>query len=135
MLTEPAFAHRVEVRFRDCDPMGHVNHAVYLSYLEQCRFAFWRHLTGAPAGTASGIIIARAECDYRAPAFFGEVLEVRLKVTDIGRSSFAIVYDITETASGRKLADARTVLVSYDYAAGKPTPISDTLRGLLEGAR
>src|SRR5438094_48480 len=44
-----AFSHRIEVRFRDCDPMGHVNHAVYLTYLEQCRFAYWRHLTGAQA--------------------------------------------------------------------------------------
>jgi acyl-CoA thioester hydrolase len=135
MPTDFAFSHRVEVRFRDCDPMGHVNHAVYLSYLEQCRFAFWRQLTGAAAGPASGIIIARVECDYRAPAFFGEVLEVRLKVTDIGRSSFVVVYDITDTASERRLADAKTVLVSYDYAAGKPTAISDTLRAQLERAR
>ena len=135
MPTDFAFSHRVEVRFRDCDLMGHVNHAVYLSYLEQCRFAFWRQLTGAAAGPASGIIIARVECDYRAPAFFGEVLEVRLKVTDIGRSSFVVVYDITNTASARRLADAKTVLVSYDYAAGKPTVISDTLRAQLERAR
>ena len=135
MPTEFAFSHRVEVRFRDCDPMGHVNHAVYLSYLEQCRFAFWHRLTGTTAGPASGIILARAECDYRAPAFFGEVLDVRLKVTDIGRSSFVLVYDITDTASGRHLADAATVLVSYDYAAGASVPISPDLRTLLEGAR
>ncbi|MEO6212595.1 MAG: thioesterase family protein, partial [Vicinamibacterales bacterium] len=38
------FSHRLEVRFRDCDPMGHVNHAVYLTYLEQARFAHWRSL-------------------------------------------------------------------------------------------
>ena len=135
MPTDFVFSHRVEVRFRDCDPMGHVNHAVYLSYLEQCRFAFWHHLTGTRAGPDSGIILARAECDYRAPAFFGEVLDVRLKVTDIGRSSFLLVYDITDTASGRHLADAKTVLVAYDYAAGKPVAISTALRALLEGAR
>jgi acyl-CoA thioester hydrolase len=40
------FIHRVEVRFRDCDPMGHVNNAVYLTYLEQARFAHWRALWG-----------------------------------------------------------------------------------------
>ena len=49
------FTHRLEVRFRDCDPMGHVNNAVYLTYLEQARFAHWRALWGfgehrAPAG-------------------------------------------------------------------------------------
>ena len=39
---ERIFTHRLEVRFRDCDPMGHVNNAVYLTYLEQARFAHWR---------------------------------------------------------------------------------------------
>ena len=43
-----AFTHPVEVRFRDCDAMGHVNNAVYFTYFEQCRLLFWRKLTGAP---------------------------------------------------------------------------------------
>ena len=42
-MTEHAFRVHcpVEVRFRDCDPMGHVNNAVYLTYLELARFAYW----------------------------------------------------------------------------------------------
>ncbi|MEA2609282.1 MAG: Thioesterase-like superfamily, partial [Chloroflexota bacterium] len=34
-----AFSHRVEivVRFADTDAMGHVNNAVYLSYMETAR--------------------------------------------------------------------------------------------------
>ena len=40
------FVHRLEVRFRDCDPMGHANNAVYLTYLEQARFAHWREVWG-----------------------------------------------------------------------------------------
>ena len=130
-----AFTHRVEVRFRDCDPMDHVNHAVYLTYLEQCRFAFWRHLTGAPAGPGARIIIARAECDYRAPSFYGELLEVRVHVGDIGRSSFTLLYEIVNATTGQKLADAKTVLVAYDYAEGKSMPLSPETRALLERAR
>jgi len=135
MSTAFAFSHRVEVRFRDCDPMGHVNHAVYLTYLEQCRFAYWRRLTGAQAGPGASIIIARVECDYRAPAFFGEELEVRVNVSDIGRSSFALVYEIVNVASSRRLAEARTVLVAYDYREGKSIPLSAETRALLERER
>ena len=36
------YIHRERVRFRDCDAMGHVNNAVYLTYLEQARFAHWQ---------------------------------------------------------------------------------------------
>ena len=35
------FEHEIEVRFRDCDALGHVNNAVYLTYLGQARFAHW----------------------------------------------------------------------------------------------
>lgn len=135
MPTGFAFVHRLVVRFRDCDPMGHVNHAVYLTYLEQCRFAFWRHLTGEQAGPGAHIIMARAECDYRAPAFVGQELEVRVNVADIGRSSFTLVYEIVNIATSQRLAEARTVLVGYDYAGGKSMPLSPETRTLLERAR
>ena len=48
-----SFEHELEVRFRDCDSMGHVNNAVYLTYLEQARFAHWQRLTGVRASRAT----------------------------------------------------------------------------------
>jgi len=129
---QPGFAyrHRLSVRFRDCDAMGHVNHAVYFTYLEQCRLTFWRELTGAPT-PHTRVIIARAECDYRAPAHFGDELDVRLRVGDIGRSSFVLEYEIVHVAGDRLVATGRTVQVSYDYAANKSRPLPPETRALL----
>ena len=65
------FSHRIEVRFRDCDPLGHVNNAVYLTYLEQARLFYWRSMWGfggAAAAALPGVIMARAEIDYKRPA-------------------------------------------------------------------
>src|SRR6185295_6207688 len=114
------YRHRLEVRFRDCDAMGHVNHAVYFTYLEQCRLTYWRELTGS-SSPRTRVIIARAECNYRAPAHFGDELEVAMTVGEIGRSSFTLEYEIVNAASGQKVADGKTVMVSYDYEAGKTT--------------
>jgi len=132
MSLEPAvvYRHRLSVRFRDCDAMGHVNHAVYFTYLEQCRLTCWREATGTPS-PHTRVIIARAECDYRAPAHFGDELEVRLAVGAIGRSSFALHYEIVDAASERLIAAAKTVMVSYDYAAGKTMPLPAPARALL----
>jgi acyl-CoA thioester hydrolase len=116
MSTEFGFGHRLVVRFRDCDAMGHVNHAVYFTYLEQCRLTCWRELTGAPSPHAR-VIIARAECDYRAPAHFGDELDIRMRVGDVGRSSFALLYKIVNVVNGRTHAEGKTVMVSYDYQA------------------
>jgi len=129
-----AYRHRIVVRFRDCDAMGHVNHAVYFTYFEQCRLTFWRDVTGT-ASPHTRVIIARAECDYRAPAHFGDEVEIRLKVGEIGRSSFALLYEIVDARGGHAIATGKTVMVSYDYAAGAPIPLPDATRALLAHLR
>jgi acyl-CoA thioester hydrolase len=129
-----AYRHRLSVRFRDCDAMGHVNNAVYFTYLEQCRLTFWRELTGWPS-PHTRVILARAECDYRAPAHFGDELEVRLNVGQIGRSSFILDYQIAKVADETLIASGKTVMVSYDYEAAKAVPLPPETRALLEGVR
>jgi|SRR5690348_13285310 acyl-CoA thioester hydrolase len=129
------FQHRLEVRFRDCDPMGHVNNAVYLTYLEQTRFAHWRSVWGQgapqlPPGMP-GVILAHVECDYRRPAKYGEVLDVRMRVAAIGRTSFQYEYEIVDE-SGRSVLAAKTVQVMYDYGSGRPVAIPPDIRGVLE---
>lgn len=130
------FIHRLEVRFRDCDALGHVNNAVYLTYLEQTRFHHWRTLWGF--GTPQlppdmpGVILARVECDYKRPAKYGDVLEVRLTVGEMGRSSFRYEYEIVD-AEGRTVLAAKTVQVMYDYSTERPVPIPDDIRALLTG--
>ena len=112
--------------------MGHANHAVYFTYFEQCRLTFWKEQTGA-ASPYGRVILARAECDYRAPVHFGDEVEVRLTVGDIGRSSFALAYEIVHLGSSTLVATGKTVMVGYDYEAGKAVPLSDTAKALLEG--
>ncbi len=129
-LENAAYRHRLGVRFRDCDAMGHVNHAVYFTYFEQCRLTFWRELTGTPS-PHTRVIIAHAECDYRAPAHFGDELEVRLAVGEIGRSSFTLRYEIVNAAGGQLVASGSTVMVSYDYAANTSVPLPAETLALL----
>ena len=129
------FIHRLEVRFRDCDPMGHTNNAVYLTYLEQARFSHWRSLWGfgtpqLPPGLP-GVILARVECDYKRPTKYGDTLEIRLTVAEIGRTSFRYEYEIVDE-EGKIVVTAKTVQVMYDYATGKPVPIPDEIRTLLQ---
>jgi acyl-CoA thioester hydrolase len=130
------FSHRLDVRFRDCDSLGHVNNAVYLTYLEQTRFHHWRSLWGF--GTPQlppdmpGVILAHVECDYKRPARYGDVLEIRMHVAELGRSSFKYEYEIVD-AEGRTVLTAKTVQVMYDYATERPVPIPDGIRSLLTG--
>jgi acyl-CoA thioester hydrolase len=130
---QPIFSHRLEVRFRDCDPMGHANNAVYLTYLEQARFAHWRSLWGfGSRRDIPGVILARAEIDFRRPVRCGDLLDVRIGLAGIGRTSFTYDYEIVD-AAGNLVATAKTVLVMYDYAANTPVPIPNDIRALFAG--
>jgi acyl-CoA thioester hydrolase len=139
----PVFTHQLAVRFRDCDPMGHVNNAVYLTYLEQARFHHWRaaavvrHTIASEAAANAaappdipGVIVARVEIDYRRAAKYGDLLRIDLGVAAIGRTSFTYEYEIRDTTNAL-VVSAKTVIVRFDYAAGKPVPISDELKAAL----
>ena len=116
------WAIREHVRFRDCDAMGHANNAVYSTYLEQARIAL--------LGGLEPFILARVEIDFRAELRAGEEIEVRSRCSRIGTKSFDLEHEIW--AGDRKVADAKSVLVSYDYAAGSSVPLTDDQRRRLE---
>ena len=124
------FSHQIEVRFRDCDPLGHVNNAAYLTYLEQARLFYWRSMWGFGSEAAAalpGVIMARAEVDYKRPARYGQLLDVRIGLAAIGRTSFTYDYEVVDEA-GEVVAAAKTVQVMYDYAAAAPVPIPADIR-------
>jgi acyl-CoA thioester hydrolase len=117
------FVHRETVRFRDLDPMGHVNNAVYLTWIENARIEFLRALGAfdSPYTREMTMILARAEVDFRSPLSFGEEVEITVRLDRLGTKSFDLAYELR--AGDRVAAEARTVLVTYDYEKAAPIEI------------
>ncbi len=115
----------IQTRFRDTDAMGHVNNAVYLSFLEAARFEYGKTVLDWTSLSTIGIILARVEIDYRSPAYCGETLVVGVRVVDVGGASFRMAYKIREKETKRVVAEAQTVQVSYDYKAEKVVRLSE----------
>lgn len=118
----------VEVRWRDLDAMNHVNNAVYFTYMEQARVHYLRELglaTDVPSDI--GFILAEARCQFKSPLRLGESVTVRIRVSDLGRSSFVFAYRI-EGEDGRLAAEAHTTQVRYDYESERSVPLSDAWR-------
>jgi acyl-CoA thioester hydrolase len=122
------FAVAIDVRFRDLDALGHVNNAVYLTYFETARMEFWRHVNDRVDLSGMDMILARAEVDYRAPLVYGDRIEVGVRCVSVKRSSFVLAQAIVHRPSGRLVAEARKVLVHYDYRAGEKKALSEDLR-------
>jgi acyl-CoA thioester hydrolase len=117
------FVHRETVRFRDLDGMGHVNNAVFSTYLEQARLAWFGNDEKMPL---EDVILARTEIDFRSPLSVGEVVEIGVRPSRLGTKSFDLEYELR--AGGRLVAEAKSVLVGYDYERGESAPIPERWR-------
>ena len=120
------FVHRERVRFNDLDGFGHVNNAVYLTYLEEARNALLRHLGLARGVGEITMILARCEIDFRAQVEVGDEVEIGVRPARLGTKSFDLEYELR--VGERVVAEARTVLVGYDYAANASIEIPDEWR-------
>ncbi len=142
------FSCSAEAVFGDLDAMGHVNNVVYLKWIETARIAYWIHVTGQRAhaglptpggashepgpGIMSGVLIdmilARTEIDYKSPVSYGERLDVFVRASLVKRSSIVFEYAVATKPDGRVVAEAKTVVVCYDYALMRSKPVSQELR-------
>ncbi len=120
------FVHRERVRFRDLDALGHVNNAVFLTYIESARVAFLLDLGAATTLEDMSIIVARIEIDFRVPVGFGEEVEIAVRASRFGDKSFDLDYELR--VGGQVVAEAKSVLVGYDYEKGETVTIPDEWR-------
>ena len=120
---------KITVPYADIDMLGHVNNARYLTYFEIVRTeAIYSHRAMSDPKSI-GIIIARAEIDYKSPARWRDELTVKMRTSHVGNSSWTSDYEITNEKENNKLvATGKTVQVAFDYAKGKPVPIPQELK-------
>ena len=124
--------HELHPRFRDTDAMGHINNAVYITYLEVARQEYWRKLDGTQDYVRVPFILAHVACDFRSEARVNEILEIGMWCESIGTKSFAFGYEIWEKTTRRLVVEARTVQVCYDYQAKRSIPMPERLRRAME---
>ena len=121
----------LEVPYGDIDAMGHLNNVAYLRYLEWARQKYWLAMRRTDDFWKIDFVVARAEIDYRASAHMGDVLEIEIRVSRLGRSSFDFSYRVTG-AGGALLAEAKTTQVCYDWETRSSKPLSDERRREIE---
>ncbi len=118
------FGIPIEVRFRDLDALGHVNNAVFFSYMEQARVRYYaalglRSLQFSP--DQPGTVLAETRCVYRKPLYLGDTVWVWVRVTYVGGRSFRMAYLLTR--EGEVVAEGDSVQVCYDPRAQRSVPV------------
>jgi acyl-CoA thioester hydrolase len=115
----------IPIRWRDIDALGHVNNAVYLTYLEE--------LLAAVLGPVLGddYVTARAELDFRSEIRLSDrEVAGRASIERIGTSSVTVAVTLSRPG-GETALDGRMVLVAWDAAGRRGRPLTDAERHAL----
>jgi acyl-CoA thioester hydrolase len=147
----------LQIRFRDLDPLGHVNNAVYVTYLEEARSYYFAALerwlkewpseevhqeesrpenpriqTG-PRAARYGLLVKEVCCTYELPLIRDDHAEVGVRVARAGRTSFTMEHQIRDTQDHERIfATGRSVMVWCNYQTGRPHPLPASLRRAFE---
>ena len=132
MAAVQGFGHTFpqDVAFRDLDGLGHVNNAVYLSYVESARLAYMQEVLGPLELDELGIV-ADVKISFRSPARLGERLEVGHRVSRVGETSLVFDFEV-RGGDGRLVAEGTTVHVAFDYGVRRPVPVPEEWRSRIE---
>jgi acyl-CoA thioester hydrolase len=123
-----AFQQRRRAEWRDVDQAGHVNNAVYVTYIEDCGLQMaaaygWSLARMEEAGFA--IVARHHHIGYREPALLDDELELTTWISEVGRSTAVRHSTVARVTDSARLARVRTAHVWVDPRTGKPMPIPE----------
>src|SRR5919107_4075218 len=101
-VKNPPALTRLEIRYGDLDPYGHVNNAVYLEFFEKVRICYWRALADLAgiedleAGDVSGAryVIAETTVRFKAPVFLSDTLHGAARISTVGNRSYTMDFEL-----------------------------------------
>jgi acyl-CoA thioester hydrolase len=118
------FATTLPVRITDLNYGGHLGNDALLSLLHEVRVQFLASLSEQEVDPATqlGFIMADVAIEYKAEAFYGDVLHVEVGTNDLSKYGFDMVYQVKNQA-GKEVARAKIGMLTFDYNTRKLRPL------------
>ena len=123
-LEDYPFHVKIETRWRDLDAFGHVNNAVFATYIETARGTLFERWSLPFNGTGQSLIVASITIDYLKQIKHPTKMIVGQRISRIGNSSFDIESSIfTEQNKLSPIANSKVVVVCFDFDNQKSVPV------------
>ncbi|PQV46764.1 thioesterase family protein [Paraburkholderia sp. BL21I4N1] len=117
----------IDVKYRDTDSMGHVSSPVYYDYLQHSYLSYMFDLLDMPRTEKLPHIMVKTQCEYLAPAMFGDKLTVRSSVVKFGSKSFELEH-VMEREDKQIIARGASTHVMFDYTTNKTALVPDAFK-------
>ena len=129
------FMTKIRVRWMECDGQGIVYNGAYLGYLEIGQAEYYRNLGFAiyiiPQSGYFDFVVVKSTQEFKAPAKVDEIIELHVRVSNIGNTSLTLNLEIYAEGNNRLLTSIETVYVGYDTATESTRPVPDAIRELV----
>lgn len=124
----------LQIRFNDIDTLGHVNNSVYFPFFDLGKAEYFRDVKGNSINwNKVDIVVANINCDFIAPIFFGEVIEVQTQVLSIKNSSFTVFQRLINSKTKEVKCCCTTIMVGFDIINQCSAPLAqEWIEGLNE---
>ena len=124
-ITDYPHHYELKTRWRDIDSFGHVNNAVFLTYIEDARILFFRRWKITEM--KKSLIVASIKIDYLQQIDHPSDLVVGQKISRIGNSSFDIQSSLFIKGQPKPAARSVVIRVCFDYEQNKSVPVYDEI--------
>lgn len=124
------YLQSIKTRWRDMDAIGHINHAIYLTYFETVRVDYLNELGFdlLKRGMDKGVILASMKIDYLRQSSYPSNFNIGCRIIRIGQKSFDLFSAIFDDSKSKPIACGIFTLVSFDYKIQKSIPITDNIK-------
>ncbi len=120
------FRHHLQVqtRFTDIDMLGHINNNVYLSFMDLAKLDYFTTISNGRLSIKDiRMVVVHIDCDFAAPSYFGEQLQVWTTIVHVGERSVTLEQRVVNEATGQTKCVGRTVMAGFDPATASGAPI------------
>lgn len=120
-----------KLRYGDTDRQGHVNNAVFATFMETGRVELIYDADDPLLDEGFSFVLAKLDIDYVAEVLWPGTVDIGTRVTRVGRSSVTMQQAVFQ--NGKLCASAETVVVHFDQRTRKSHAFSEVQRAKLEG--
>ncbi len=120
-----SFYTEIEIRISDINYGGHLGNDRYLSLFHDARIRYLNQFgySEYDIGNNIGIIMAESHINYKAEAFLGDILDIGVRINEIGKVKFLMEYIIIRLSDNKTIATGYTKMGSFNYKSKKTAKI------------
>ncbi len=126
-----AFETYIEIQITQINLANHLGNHDLVGILNEARTRYF-HSIDYRQTTGRGMINADLAVVYKSEAKYGETLKVEIATTDFQKYGCDFVYRVTNKATGRLVAEAKTAMLMFDYGTGTLSEVSDNFKSMFQ---